>query len=121
MLRYTRRRINRSGLGAATTGSLAGCSSSDVDSDGPIGDGPKAQSSLFVFGDFASQVVGDIATAETPQKAANQLVAETGATEVLSLTPIPGHTQGWAEKDWRDVKNMENVNLGTLKKALDAA
>jgi zinc transport system substrate-binding protein len=55
------------------------------------------------------------------QKAANQLVEETDATEVLPLTPIPGQTQEWADEDWGYVEIMENVNLETLKQALDAA
>ena len=54
------------------------------------------------------------------QQAANQLVAETDATEVLPLTPIPGQTQEWADKDWGYVEIMENVNLETLRTALDA-
>ena len=52
--------------------------------------------------------------------AANQLVEETDATEVLPLTPIPGQTQEWADEDWGYVEIMENVNLETLKRALDA-
>jgi zinc transport system substrate-binding protein len=55
------------------------------------------------------------------QTAANQLVEETDATEVLPLTPIPGQTQEWADEDWGYVEIMENVNLETLKQALDAA
>jgi zinc transport system substrate-binding protein len=54
------------------------------------------------------------------QTAANQLVEETDATEVLPLTPIPGRTQEWADEDWGYVDIMENVNLETLKQALDA-
>jgi len=54
------------------------------------------------------------------QTAANQLVEETDATEVLPLTPIPGQTQEWADEDWGYVEIMENVNLETLKRALDA-
>ena len=54
------------------------------------------------------------------QQAANQLVAETDATEVLPLTPIPGQTQEWADQDWGYVEIMENVNLETLSTALDA-
>ncbi|SDK13563.1 zinc transport system substrate-binding protein [Halovenus aranensis] len=54
------------------------------------------------------------------QTAANQLVEETDATEVLPLTPIPGQTQEWADKDWGYVEIMENINLETLKQALDA-
>jgi len=54
------------------------------------------------------------------QQAANQLVAETDATEVLPLTPIPGQTQEWDDQDWGYVEIMENVNLETLRRALDA-
>ncbi|SDD62316.1 metal ABC transporter substrate-binding protein [Natrinema hispanicum] len=54
------------------------------------------------------------------QQAAQQLVAETDATEVLPLTSIPGQTQEWADKDWGYVDVMKNVNLPTLQKALDA-
>jgi zinc transport system substrate-binding protein len=54
------------------------------------------------------------------QQAANQLVAETDATEVLPLTPIPGQTQEWADQGWGYVEIMENVNLETLSTALDA-
>jgi len=55
------------------------------------------------------------------QTAAEQLVAETDATEVLPLTPIPGQTQDWADNDWGYVEVMENVNLETLETALDSA
>lgn len=54
------------------------------------------------------------------QTAANQLVEETGAKDVLPLTPIPGQTQAWADKGWGYVEIMENVNLETLTTALDA-
>lgn len=54
------------------------------------------------------------------QTAANQLVEETDATEVLPLTPIPGQTREWADEDWGYVEIMENINLETLKQALDA-
>ncbi|SEO51307.1 zinc transport system substrate-binding protein [Halorientalis persicus] len=54
------------------------------------------------------------------QTAANQLVAETDAQEVLPLTPIPGQTQEWADEGWGYVEVMENVNLPTLEQALDA-
>ena len=54
------------------------------------------------------------------QTAANQLVAETDAEEVLPLTPIPGQTQEWADEGWGYVEVMENVNLPTLEQALDA-
>jgi len=54
------------------------------------------------------------------QRAANQLVEETDATEVLPLTAIPGQTQEWADNDWGYVDVMEKVNLETLTKALNA-
>ena len=54
------------------------------------------------------------------QTAATQLVAETDAEEVLPLTSIPGQTQEWADNDWGYVDVMKNVNLPTLRKALDA-
>jgi len=52
------------------------------------------------------------------QRAAQQLVAETSANEVLPLTPIPGQTQQWADNGWGYVDIMERVNLPTLEKAL---
>ena len=54
------------------------------------------------------------------QRAANQLVEETDATEVLPLTAIPGQTQEWADNDWGYIDVMEKVNLETLQRALDA-
>ena len=240
MPQYTRRRLIATGLSAASVSAISGCLSS-----GGSTDGATAQASFFVFGDFASEVAGDVTTAETlvpvgqhghgwepgpqiqgtirdselfiygmegfqpwaddiaesyrsrldeldssfestpesaskdvvfvaghnafqylgqrygfevrtltglspddqptpedieraqdiiaehdleyvradpleSQQAANQLVAETDATEVLPLTPIPGQTQEWADRDWGYVEIMENVNLETLGRALDA-
>jgi len=76
MPRYTRRRLVATGIGFTTIGSLAGCLSNDASSDDSGGGGPEAQSSFFVFGDLASQVAGDTATAET-------------------LVPIGQHGHGW--------------------------
>ncbi|RLM83948.1 zinc ABC transporter substrate-binding protein [Halobellus sp. Atlit-38R] len=76
MSRYTRRRLIAAGLGTATIGALAGCTSSNDDSGATESAGPEAQSSFFVFGDLASQVAGDTATAET-------------------LVPIGQHGHGW--------------------------
>jgi len=76
MSRYTRRRLVATGIGLTTIGSLAGCLSTDTASNDGGGDGPEAQSSFFVFGDLASQVAGDTATAET-------------------LVPIGQHGHGW--------------------------
>jgi zinc transport system substrate-binding protein len=52
------------------------------------------------------------------QRAANQLVEETDAEEVLPLTAIPGQTEEWEENGWGYVELMENVNLNTLRRAL---
>ncbi|KYH23957.1 high-affinity zinc transporter periplasmic component [Halalkalicoccus paucihalophilus] len=76
MPRYTRRRLVAAGIGYTTIGSLAGCLSNDAASTDSGRDGPQAQSSFFVFGELASQVAGDIATAET-------------------LVPIGQHGHGW--------------------------
>jgi zinc transport system substrate-binding protein len=54
------------------------------------------------------------------QTAAEQLVAETDATEILPLTAIPGQTEAWADDGWGYIEVMENVNLDTLETALDA-
>lgn len=54
------------------------------------------------------------------QRAANQLVAETAASEVLPLTAIPGQTQEWADDDWGYIDVMEQINLDTLQTALNA-
>ena len=73
---YTRRRLIEAGFGAAAIGTLAGCTSTATDSAASDTDGPTAQSSFFVFGDFASEVAGEAATAET-------------------LVPIGQHGHGW--------------------------
>ena len=53
------------------------------------------------------------------QQAAEQLVAETDAQEVLPLTAMPGLTEALESEDWGYVEVMENVNLPTLERALD--
>lgn len=55
-----------------------------------------------------------------PQDAAEQLVAETDAAEILPLTPIPGRNQAWADDDWGYAEIMEELNLETLATALEA-
>ncbi len=52
--------------------------------------------------------------------AAKQLVSETDAKDHLPITPIPGVTKEWNEKDWGYVEIMEQVNLSSLKTALGA-
>lgn len=54
------------------------------------------------------------------QRAAEQLVAETDAEEVLPLTAMPGLTDEWEDEGCGYVEVMENVNLPALKSALDA-
>ncbi len=54
------------------------------------------------------------------RRAADQLVAETDAEAVLPLTAMPGLTEAWAENDWGYLEVMENVNLPTLRRALEA-
>jgi len=76
MPQYTRRRLVATGIGFTTIGSLAGCTSNDADTGDSNGDGLEAQSSFFVFGDFATHIGGDTATAET-------------------LVPVGQHGHGW--------------------------
>lgn len=76
MPQYTRRRLVATGIGFTAISALAGCTSNDADSGDSTGDGPGAQSSFFVFGDFATHVAGDAATAET-------------------LVPVGQHGHGW--------------------------
>ena len=76
MPRYTRRRLVATGIGFTTIGSLAGCLSNDADTGDSNGNGLEAQSSFFVFGDFATHIAGDTATAET-------------------LVPVGQHGHGW--------------------------
>ncbi|CDK37876.1 metal ABC transporter substrate-binding protein [Halorubrum sp. AJ67] len=76
MSQYTRRRLVAAGIGFTTISALAGCTSNDADGGDSTGDGPGAQSSFFVFGDFATHVAGDAATAET-------------------LVPVGQHGHGW--------------------------
>lgn len=52
------------------------------------------------------------------QRAAEQLVAETDAEEVLPLTAMPGLTDAWAAEDWGYLEVMEEVNLPTLERVL---
>jgi len=54
------------------------------------------------------------------QTAADQLVAETDAEDVLPLTAMPGLSQSWQESEWGYVDVMEQVNLPTLTTALEA-
>jgi len=54
------------------------------------------------------------------QQAADGLVADTDAEEVLPLTAMPGLTEAWADNDWGYLDIMESVNLPTLERALDS-
>ncbi|MFC4405362.1 metal ABC transporter substrate-binding protein [Haloarchaeobius iranensis] len=53
------------------------------------------------------------------QRAAEQLVQETDATEVLPLTALPGLHDDWADRDWSYLDVVENVNRPTLERALE--
>ena len=63
-------------VSAFAVGSLAGCLGDASFTSDREADGTTAQASFFVFGDFASQVAGDAATAET-------------------LVPVGQHGHGW--------------------------
>ena len=76
MSQYTRRRLVATGIGFTAISALAGCTSNDANSGDSTKDGLGAQSSFFVFGDFATHVAGDAATAET-------------------LVPVGQHGHGW--------------------------
>lgn len=54
------------------------------------------------------------------QRAAEQLVAETDAADVLPLTAMPGRTEAWAENEWGYIDVMAEVNLPTLERGLGA-
>lgn len=54
------------------------------------------------------------------QRAADQLVEETKAEEVLPLTAIPGLKQEWKDNEWGYVEIMREVNLPTLRTVLNA-
>ncbi|MCO8265274.1 metal ABC transporter substrate-binding protein [Haloferax sp. AB510] len=53
-------------------------------------------------------------------RAAQQLVSETDAADVLPLTPLPGVMTEWEENDWGYVDIMREVNLPSLRTALGA-
>ncbi|WP_135827897.1 metal ABC transporter substrate-binding protein [Halorussus halobius] len=76
MVEYTRRRMVETTASALAVGSFAGCLSDASFASDRDADEPTAQASFFVFGDFASQVAGDVATAET-------------------LVPVGQHGHGW--------------------------
>jgi len=54
------------------------------------------------------------------QRAADQLVADTDAEEVLPLTAIPGLTDEWEQDGLGYTEIMETVNLPTLERVFDA-
>ena len=53
------------------------------------------------------------------QRAADQLVQETAAEEVLPLTAMPGLAETWESENWGYIGVMENVNVPTLERALN--
>ncbi|WP_135366194.1 metal ABC transporter substrate-binding protein [Halosimplex halophilum] len=82
MARHTRRSFLGAAAGATTAVALSGCIGSagpggdDSGSTAETDDRPVARASFFVFGDFARQVAGDAARAET-------------------LVPVGQHGHGW--------------------------
>jgi len=54
------------------------------------------------------------------QRAAEQLVAETDAEAIMPLTAMPGLTDEWDANDWGYLEVMENVNLPTIERVVDA-
>ncbi|GCF14528.1 adhesin [Haloarcula mannanilytica] len=75
-MEFTRRQLLSATVGAAGTGILAGCTGSEADSSEPESTAVSAQATFFVFGDIASQVAGEAATADL-------------------LVPIGQHGHGW--------------------------
>lgn len=61
-----------------------------------------------------------LAPALESDRAAEQLVDETDAEDVLEVAAISGRTDEWNERDWGYLEIMENVNLPTLRTALGA-
>lgn len=51
-------------------------------------------------------------------RAAKRLVVETGASDHLPITSIPGTTREWDERGWGYLDVMEQVNLASLTTAL---
>lgn len=90
---YTRRRLLSTTAGIAGLAAFAGCTGTESDSDASSTEGLTAQASFFVFGDFASQVAGDAATADT-------------------LVPIGQHGHGW-EPGPRVREAIRNADLFT--------
>lgn len=76
MFGASRRQLLARGAAALALGSMAGCLGGRVSSPSDGSAAPTAQASFFVFGDFATKISGDIATAET-------------------LVPIGQHGHGW--------------------------
>lgn len=52
--------------------------------------------------------------------AAQSLVEDTTASEALPITAFASFSQEWIDKDWGYIEVMRNVNLSSLKKALEA-
>lgn len=59
-----------------------------------------------------------LAPALESTRAAEQIVAETDAKEVLEITAISGVSDEWRENDWGYLELMENVNRPSFRKAL---
>ena len=55
---------------------------------------------------------------ESPQLA-EQIEANSDATEVVAITPAEGTTQEWSENGWGYVEQMKEINLPAFEKALN--
>lgn len=53
-------------------------------------------------------------------RAAESLVNDTTAKEVLPITAFASFSQDWLDEDWGYVEVMRNVNLSSLERALEA-
>ncbi|WP_152041013.1 metal ABC transporter solute-binding protein, Zn/Mn family [Salinigranum salinum] len=75
-MRLTRRRLLTATAGAASIGTVAGCTGAASSSQSTEPDAPVARASFFVFGDVVDAVAGDVASAEL-------------------LVPVGQHGHGW--------------------------
>ncbi len=57
---------------------------------------------------------------ERPPQMVEVLLENSDAEEALPLTPVEGTTETWAERDWGWIEQMEEINLPSLRAALDA-
>ena len=56
----------------------------------------------------------------TPPQMVGMLLENSDAEKAVPLTPVEGTTEAWAERDWGWIEQMEEINLPSLRVALDA-